>query len=102
MYLALFGLFFFFLWAAWFADLAITEPLWFLHHAQIDRLYWLWQQQNPRSQLPSFDPFGNFTREETLPDVTGDELMDTGALSEKMMVKDMFDIRSDYVCYGYK
>lgn len=50
----------------------------------------------------SFDPFGDFTREETLPDVTGDELMDIGALSEKMMVKDMFDTRSDYLCYGYK
>lgn len=24
-----------------------NEPLFFLHHAQVDRLWWLWQQGNP-------------------------------------------------------
>lgn len=25
----------------------MTDPIFFLHHGQIDRLWWLWQQEDP-------------------------------------------------------
>lgn len=27
-----------------------NDPLFFLHHAQVDRVWWLWQQQNPAAR----------------------------------------------------
>ncbi|CVK94751.1 related to monophenol monooxygenase (tyrosinase) [Fusarium mangiferae] len=31
-----------------------NDPVFFLHHAQIDRLWWVWQQQNPKKRNSDF------------------------------------------------
>ncbi|KAG5654821.1 hypothetical protein KAF25_002889 [Fusarium avenaceum] len=31
-----------------------NDPVFFLHHAQIDRLWWIWQQQNPKKRNSDF------------------------------------------------
>jgi tyrosinase len=30
---------------------SINDPLFFMHHAQIDHIWWIWQNQNPQSNL---------------------------------------------------
>lgn len=32
----------------------LEDPLFFLHHVQIDRLWWLWQQEAPESRTQDF------------------------------------------------
>jgi tyrosinase len=69
-----------------------NEPLFFLHHPQIDALWWRWQQQNPATRLTEFagnrnsptgGPAGNATLDDVLlmngiaPDITVREIMDT-------------------------
>ena len=28
------------------SDISLSEPYFYLHHAQIDRMYWIWQNQD--------------------------------------------------------
>ncbi|KAK0749115.1 hypothetical protein B0T18DRAFT_479243 [Schizothecium vesticola] len=35
-----------------------SDPLFFLHHTQVDRLWWLWQQKNPSVRIMEYN--GNF------------------------------------------
>ncbi|KAH9830382.1 tyrosinase, partial [Teratosphaeria destructans] len=34
---------------------AANDPLFFLHHAQLDRLWWQWQQQKPEARLEAYE-----------------------------------------------
>ncbi|RYP05075.1 hypothetical protein DL765_009954 [Monosporascus sp. GIB2] len=50
-----------------------NDPIFFLHHVQIDRLWYLWQQANPEVRNTDFG--GPITRASTAPDTTLEDLM---------------------------
>jgi tyrosinase len=34
---------------------AANDPIFFLHHAQLDRLWWTWQQEDPKARLMEYE-----------------------------------------------
>ncbi|KAH8653530.1 hypothetical protein BX600DRAFT_386442 [Xylariales sp. PMI_506] len=76
-----------------------NDPLFFLHHAQVDRLWWTWQQADPETRLLSYG--GN---KYEAPDTTPAELtdaMDFMGLSENMSVMRVMVTESVDLCYVY-
>ncbi|GES57103.1 tyrosinase [Aspergillus terreus] len=78
------------------------DPVFFLHHAAIDRLYWTWQNQAPASRKYVVDgpTVGNdpTSRDTTLDDVVD---MSLGKLAEPKMIRELVDTLSGPFCYVY-
>ncbi|KAJ3121867.1 hypothetical protein HK098_003320 [Nowakowskiella sp. JEL0407] len=85
-----------------------SDPTFYLHHAQIDRLWWLWQMQNPSVRLteiggpidpvPLFGPVPTPTRNVTL-----DFPIDLAELTApwNITVGDMMNTVGGPLCYDY-
>ncbi|KAJ3121868.1 hypothetical protein HK098_003321 [Nowakowskiella sp. JEL0407] len=85
-----------------------SDPTFYLHHAQIDRLWWLWQQQNPSVRLseiggpidpvPLFGPVPIPTRNVTL-----GFPIDLAELTSpwNITVGDMMNTVAGPLCYDY-
>lgn len=76
------------------------EPLFYLHHANIDRVLWLWQQNDLERRLlevggpvKSFD-YGGVN-------VTLDFEVDLGALAGAVPLSDLLDTEGRLLCYTY-
>jgi tyrosinase len=68
----------------------------FVHHTQVDRLWWRWQGRN-KTRLNAYG--GNTVQNTTIHDAKlSDELYMVG-LAENRTVKDMMDTLSNGLCY---
>ena len=76
----------------------ITDPLFFLHHTQLDKLWWLWQKRQPEKGLVSYG--GHKHRHSTEMSSLGDEINMQG-LATKVKVRDVMDIEGELLCYSY-
>lgn len=78
------------------------DPVFFLHHAAIDRLYWTWQNQAPASRKYVVDGptvMGDLSsRNTTLDDVVDITL---GKLAKPKMIRELVDTLSGPFCYVY-
>lgn len=79
----------------------VAEPLFFLHHPQIDRLWWTWQQQDPARRLVEYSgqhlPWGG---KEFVPASSNDTLNMLG-LAEDVLVRDVLSTTGPLLCYRY-
>jgi tyrosinase len=77
---------------------APADPVFFLHHTQLDRLWWKWQQENPRQRLMEYNGKAEFgmDREASL-----DDLMLMGGLAPDLKVFEFMDTESNSLCYKY-
>lgn len=74
-----------------------NDPLFFLHHAQVDRLWYLWQKANPAAR--TFDYSGY-----TYPDyaaATLDDLLPMLGLGADKKVREFMDVNAANLCYKY-
>ena len=77
------------------------DPLFFLHHTQVDRLWWIWQQQNPGARTFAYN--GNIPN----PDgsagaaVTLNDKLPMGGLAADGIVRDVMDVKNAKLCYKY-
>ena len=78
--------------------LTYPDPIFFLHHAQLDRIWWRWQQENLTARLKDYSGkhMFNSTGEASL----SDPLMFAG-FTEDMSVFDVMDTQGDLLCYKY-
>jgi tyrosinase len=90
-----------------------NEPLFFLHHTQVDCLWWLWQQNNPsvrnaeyvgiRERTPDFGgrPLlpGEVAPED--PPATLEDVMPFMKLADDLPVSAVMTTESDVLCYTY-
>ncbi|KAH6625208.1 hypothetical protein C7974DRAFT_376759 [Boeremia exigua] len=78
-----------------------NEPLFFLHHPQIDHLYWTWQQQNPAKRETEYEgqhlPWGG---KDFIPVSLNDTLNMLG-LAPDVQVKDVLSTTGPLLCYRY-
>ncbi|KAK0735922.1 hypothetical protein B0T18DRAFT_256621, partial [Schizothecium vesticola] len=85
-----------------FNNASPSDPLFFLHHTQVDRLWWLWQQQNPSARTMEYN--GNSP---SLPDgsngppVSLNDKLPMGGLAAEGVVRDYMDVKSAKLCYKY-
>jgi tyrosinase len=78
-----------------------ADPIFFLHHTQIDRLWWLWQQQNPRNRTFAYNGFHNTDDGSQGPAVTLNDVLPMGGLAADGIVRDYMDIKGGKLCYTY-
>lgn len=76
----------------------LADPVFFLHHVNIDRLWWQWQQIRPRDRLSAYSGRANKDTE-VVAQLT--DPLDMGGLSKDMQVIDVMDTNGGQFCYGY-
>lgn len=84
------------------------DPLFYLHHANMDRLWYTWQKKHwparkkdiggPDTQFAY--PF-NFFGDVPYKNVTLDYLMDFGPLMKSQLIGDVMDTEGEVLCYNY-
>lgn len=75
-----------------------TDPLFFLHHTQLDRLWWLWQRRQPDGGLTAYD--GHKERH-TIEMAGLDDVLHYEGLAPDIKVEDVMDIENELLCYRY-
>ncbi|KAF4551773.1 Tyrosinase-like protein 3 [Elsinoe fawcettii] len=80
-----------------------NDPLFFLHHTQIDRLWYLWQQVDPQVRETEYS--GYRTQEQfdgTTPELAEkSDVMRMWGLAEEVKVEDFLSTTNERVCYEY-
>ncbi|KAK0383140.1 hypothetical protein NLU13_9053 [Sarocladium strictum] len=77
-----------------------NEPLFFLHHAQIDRLWWMWQREE-EDRLKEYTGEALHSGEEGSRAVSLDDWLLMGDLAEDVKVADVMDTRGEKLCFEY-
>ena len=76
------------------------DPMFWLHHAQIDRTYWMWQNQDMDKRLYQISGKVSFldpnSRNGTL-----DDIIDMGVLARNVKIRDVMDTSGGTLCYIY-
>ncbi|TXB99039.1 hypothetical protein FocTR4_00013439 [Fusarium oxysporum f. sp. cubense] len=80
-----------------------NDPIFFLHHAQIYRLWSLWQEEDPKTRSMEFTGFktqDQFDGTKPPPASLDDTLLMKG-LADDLKVKDLMRTQSSLLCYSY-
>ena len=77
----------------------LADPIFFLHHTQIDRLWTLWQQENPEARLTAFG--GNKTQDANTVQATLDDIMPYLDLVPDVKVSEVMSTQTSRLCYTY-
>ena len=74
------------------------DPIFYLHHTQLDRLWWLWQQDDPQIRLEAYSgpAFKSTHRQGSLQDS-----ISSMGLAESIQVSEVMRTDGDYLCYRY-
>ena len=76
----------------------MLDPLFYLHHANVDRVWWGWQQMLP-SRL--YEMSGRSTTTPPFKDVTLDSELEMGEFEGWLSIREVMDIHKDPNCYTY-
>ncbi|KAE8336756.1 hypothetical protein BDV24DRAFT_141215 [Aspergillus arachidicola] len=77
------------------------DPMFYLHHAQIDRVWTIWQGLDPDTRRHAI--WGTHTIVDTPPtaNMTLDDMIDFGFVSEPVQFQDLMDTLDGPFCYYY-
>lgn len=80
-----------------------SDPLFYIHHAFVDRSWWKWQSAKPCERLyqlggPSKQQ--SFQGEE-IPETTLDHVLTLYGIRPNATVRDVMDIKGGFLCYEY-
>jgi len=75
------------------------DPLFYLHHAMLDRVWWMWQRANPSHRL--YQIAGFTTIENPVVPTTLDYVLDYPGISHNVTVRDVMDTSREPSCYEY-
>ena len=78
-----------------------TEPLFFLHHVQIDRLWWLWQQKDLSARQSDYGGIAKPNGSTVTVGASLDDPLRMGGLAEDLTVRDVMSTISSPFCYSY-
>jgi tyrosinase len=80
-----------------------SDPVFFLHHTQIDRLWYLWQQEDPEARYTDYS--GIKTQDQfdgTIPPPSSiDDVLPMLGLADDLTVKDVMSTTVGPFCYSY-
>ncbi|KAF2873321.1 hypothetical protein BDV95DRAFT_488915 [Massariosphaeria phaeospora] len=77
---------------------APNDPLWWLHHAQLDRLWWQWQHVYPEDRLSQY--LGPAIEDRTQ-NVSLFDVLVFGGLAPDVAVREIMDAETGVLCYRY-
>jgi tyrosinase len=76
------------------------DPLFFLHHGNLDRIFWEWQQKDLKTRLNHVggpvEPFDYSGKNVTL-----DFTINMGKLAGETTLKSLLDTQGEVLCYTY-
>ena len=75
-----------------------ANPVFSLHHVNLDRLWWQWQQIKRQSRLTAYNGKANNNTEAA---ASLADHLDMGGLSRNIRVIDVMDTTAGPLCYGY-
>ncbi|KAK4610025.1 Tyrosinase ustQ [Fulvia fulva] len=78
---------------------AANDPLCFLHHAQLDHIWWRWQQQKPTVRLMAYE--GRHMFNSTDENASLQDMLLFGGFVEDVPVWRAMDSHSEELCYTY-
>jgi len=81
----------------WNAD-GLLDPLFFLHHTQLDRLWWLWQQRQPANGLTAY---GGHKERHSIEMANLDDTLFYKGLASDIRVREVMNVEGDLLCYRY-
>ncbi|KAF5326565.1 hypothetical protein D9611_000757 [Ephemerocybe angulata] len=76
------------------------DPLFYLHHGNLDRIWWQWQKVDPAKRL--FDISGPTTQRPPQVNITLDFMMTFTTLGPKVAVRDVMDASTEPSCFTYE
>lgn len=78
------------------------DPIFFVHHGQIDRIWWHWQQLQPELRMRDYSGPNNIgIGTHANPHAMLTDSLRMMGLDVDMTVEDVMDTRSDFLCYHY-
>ncbi|KAK2058040.1 Di-copper centre-containing protein [Colletotrichum caudatum] len=80
---------------------AANDPVFYLHHAQVDRLWWQWQDKDAPSRLAEY---GNGTRTGTNQSsqvMHVETQLDYGFFADRISVSRVLNTENGFLCYRY-
>ncbi|KAK5637030.1 hypothetical protein RRF57_012742 [Xylaria bambusicola] len=77
------------------------DPTFFLHHGQIDRLWTMWQAQDPATRRYAYNGTNTYMNQPDAPEVTNSTTIDFGVLGEKVTLGEVADPMAGRYCYQY-
>lgn len=90
-------------------DTSPGDPIFFLHHVYIDRLWWQWQTANPESRM--YDISGTAFNKTYLEvkgleapgtaNTTLDFVINVADILDDVIVEDVMNIQNGLLCYEY-
>lgn len=73
-----------------------ADPIFFLHHTMVDKIWWQWQQQNPQNRTFAYQGVRNDGQNATLNDV-----LPMLGLAPEGVVRDYMNTKGGVLCYTY-
>ncbi|KAK5996527.1 Tyrosinase ustQ [Cladobotryum mycophilum] len=77
---------------------AANDPLFYVHHAQLDRMWWRWQQEDPRARLTQYEGKHMFN---STGNATINDMLMFGGFAEDVPVSSVMDTEGGFLCYRY-
>ncbi|ESK91284.1 tyrosinase central domain-containing protein [Moniliophthora roreri MCA 2997] len=75
------------------------DPIFYLHHANVDRLWWKWQSAKLQQRLYAIS--GPSTVDPPYRNVTLDFVLPAKGLTPGVSIRDIMDVRNEILCYNY-
>ncbi|KAA8652898.1 tyrosinase family protein [Aspergillus tanneri] len=80
---------------------APQDPSFMLHHAQVDRVWSLWQARDLESRRWAMNGTSTMNNKPTTPEVTLDTELAWGTLSENKTMRELMSTEAYHLCYEY-
>lgn len=80
---------------------APQDPAFMLHHAMVDRVWTLWQAQNPKHRQYALNGTSTNMNPPTAPDVTLDTQLTWGSLGNSLTMREVMSTEAYEFCYAY-
>jgi tyrosinase len=78
--------------------LIVIDPIFFLHHAQIDRLWWTWQTRDLKARAVAYN--GPSSHGSSAAAQLND-LIEMVAIAPRVLVRSVMVIDNELLCYRY-
>lgn len=79
--------------------MASKDPIFYVHHAQLDHLWWQWQQEDIDRRLVEYS--GKHMHNSTAHDASIQSLLVYGGFTDDIPVSEVMNTEGGRLCYRY-
>ncbi|KAI9055630.1 hypothetical protein LZ554_000574 [Drepanopeziza brunnea f. sp. 'monogermtubi'] len=84
-------------------DCSPGDPVFYLHHNYLDRLYWQWEQLSPKDRMYNISGYTTVTEPEGgWEEMTLDYEMSMFGVGESVRIEEVMNIQGGYLCYAFE